>query len=91
MGECVRAFMADPDIGAVVVPMTTQPAMAERAAMLPPLCREGGRPILYAMTAGAVGDGARARMREANFPCFDRVSDVLSVLRAMEAEAAGRQ
>jgi len=88
--ECVRAFMADPDIGAVVVPMTTQPAMAERAALFPPLCREGGRPLIYAMTAGEVGDGARRRMREADFPCFDRVSDALSVLRALEAEAAGR-
>lgn len=90
MRESIRAFMADPDIGAVLVPMTTQPAMAERAAMLPPLCREGGRPLLYAMTAGEVGDGARRRMREADFPCFDRVSDALAVLRALEAEAAGR-
>jgi acyl-CoA synthetase (NDP forming) len=90
MRECVRAFMADPDIGAVLVPMTTQPAMAERAALLPPLCREGGRPLLYAMTAGEVGDAARRRMREADFPCFDRVSDALAVLRALEAEAAGR-
>ena len=38
---CLRAFMADPDIGAILVPMTTQPAMAKRAAMLPPLAREG--------------------------------------------------
>lgn len=88
--ECLRAFMADPDIGAVVYPMTTQPAMADRAAILPPLCREGGRPLLFAMTAGEVGDGARARMREADFPCFDRVSDALAVLGALEAEAAGR-
>ena len=89
--ECIRAFMADPDIGAVLFPMTTQPAMAERAALLPPLCREGGRPLLFAMTAGEAGDGARRRMREDDFPCFDRVSDVLAVLRALEAEAAGRR
>ena len=38
---CIRAFMADADIGAVVVPMTTQPAMAGRAALLPPLARKG--------------------------------------------------
>jgi acyl-CoA synthetase (NDP forming) len=88
--ECIRAFMADPDIGAVLFPMTTQPAMAERAALLPPLCREGGRPLLFAMTAGEAGDGARRRMREDDFPCFDRVSDVLAVLRALEAEAVGR-
>ena len=88
---CIRAFMADPDIGAVVVPMTTQPDMAGRAAMLPPLCREGGRPLLYVMTAGDVGDAARARMREADFPYLDRVADALAVLRALEAEAAGRE
>jgi acetyl-CoA synthetase (ADP-forming) len=90
MAECVRAFLRDPDIGALVFPMTTQPAMAARAALLPPLCRELGRPLLYVMTAGGVGDGARAAMREAGFPCFDRVSDALAVLRALEAEAEGR-
>ncbi len=88
--DCIRAFMADPDIGAVVFPMTTQPAMAARAALLPPLSREGGRPLLYVMTAGEVGDAARQRMREANFPFYDRVSDALAVLRALEAEAIGR-
>jgi acetyl-CoA synthetase (ADP-forming) len=70
--------------------MTTQPAMAKRAAMLPPLAREAGRPILYVMTAGSVGDGARAAMMEAGFPYFDRVADALAVLRALEEEAAGR-
>lgn len=90
MQACIRAFLADPDIGALVFPMTTQPAMAGRAAMLPPLAREAGRPILYVMTAGSVGDGARAAMLEAGFPWFDRVSDALAVLRALEEEAAGR-
>ncbi|WP_135465867.1 acetate--CoA ligase family protein [Crenalkalicoccus roseus] len=88
--ECLRAFLRDPDIGAVLVPMTTQPAMAARAALLPPLCREAGRPLLYVMMAGSVGDGARAAMREAGFPFLDRVSDALAVLGALEAEAAGR-
>lgn len=90
MEACIRAFLADPDIGALVFPMTTQPAMAQRAAMLPALCREAGRPLLYVMTAGSVGDGARAAMRAADFPYFDRVADALAALRAMEAEAAGR-
>ena len=90
MEACIRAFLSDPDIGALVFPMTTQPAMAKRAAMLPPLAREAGRPILYVMTAGSVGDGARAAMAAAGFPYFDRVSDALAVLRALEEEAAGR-
>ncbi|HWX49376.1 MAG TPA: acetate--CoA ligase family protein [Roseomonas sp.] len=87
---CIRAFMADPDIAAILYPMTTQPRMADYAALLPALAREGGKPILYAMTAGKVGDGARKAMAAANFPWFDRTGDVLQVLRAMEAEAAGR-
>ncbi|WP_165982325.1 acetate--CoA ligase family protein [Dankookia rubra] len=87
---CLRAFMADPDIGAVLVPMTTQPAMAKRAAMLPPLAREGDRPLLYVMMAGEVGDAARDAMRAADFPWFDHVAQALAVLRALEAEAAGR-
>ena len=67
---CLRAFMADADIGAILVPMTTQPAMAKRAAMLPPLAREGDRPLLYVMMAGEVGDAAREAMRAADFPVF---------------------
>ncbi|MEN0074527.1 MAG: acetate--CoA ligase family protein [Paracraurococcus sp.] len=90
LAGCLRAFMADPDIGAVLVPMTTQPAMAKRAALLPPLAREGGRPLLYVMMAGEVGDAARAAMQAANFPYCDHVAQALAVLQALEAEAEGR-
>jgi acetyl-CoA synthetase (ADP-forming) len=90
LSACMRAFMADPDIGAVVVPMTTQPAMAARAALFPTLCREGGRPVLFVMTAAEVGDAARRTLRAADFPFLDRVADALGVLRALEAEVAGR-
>jgi acetyl-CoA synthetase (ADP-forming) len=90
LAECIRAFMADPDVGAVAVPMTTQPDMAGRAALLPPLAREGGKPLLYVMSAGAVGDAARAAMRAADFPFFDRVGDALAVIHALDAAAAGR-
>jgi acetyl-CoA synthetase (ADP-forming) len=90
LADCIRAFMADPDVGAVVVPMTTQPDMAGRAALLPPLARDGGRPLVYVMSAGAVGDAARAAMRDADFPFFDRVGDALAVIRALDAAAAGR-
>ncbi len=86
----VRAFAADPDIGSIVVPMTTSPRMAANAALMPPLAREGDIPLLYVMGAGAVGDEARAAMRAADFPYYDRASDALAVLRALEAEAEGR-
>ena len=66
--DCIRAFMADPDIGAVVVPMTTQPAMAERAAMLPPLCREGGRPLLLRDDRGRGGRRGAAADARGRFP-----------------------
>lgn len=90
LSDCIRAFMADPDVGAVVVPMTTQPDMAGRTALFPLLAREGGKPLLYLMTAGAVGDASRAVMRAADFPFFDRMSDALAVARALDAAATGR-
>lgn len=90
MELCIRTFMADPDVGAVAFPMTTQPFMAQRAAILPALCREGGKPLVYVMSAGRIGDGARDKLREADFPFYDRVTDALAVLRAMETEAKGR-
>ncbi|MBB5690199.1 acetate--CoA ligase family protein [Roseomonas alkaliterrae] len=90
LAACIRAFMADPDVGAVAVPMTTQPDMAGRTALFPPLAREGGKPLLYVMTAGAVGDASRAVMRAADFPFYDRMADALAVARALDAEAAGR-
>lgn len=86
----LRAFMADPAIGAVVYPMTTQPGMAESAAMLPVVAREGGKPILFVMTAGDVGNEARARLMAEGFPYYDRISDVLAILRALDDEAAAR-
>lgn len=90
LSACIRAFMADPDVGAVVVPMTTQPDMMGRTALFPPLAREGGKPLLYLMTAGAVGDASRDVMRAADFPFFDRMSDALAVARALDAAAGGR-
>ncbi|NMJ43555.1 acetate--CoA ligase family protein [Roseomonas sp. JC162] len=90
LSDCIRAFMADPDVGAVVVPMTTQPDMAGRTTLFPPLAREGGKPLLYLMTAGAVGDASRDVMRAADFPFFDRMSDALAVARALDVAAAGR-
>jgi acyl-CoA synthetase (NDP forming) len=72
------------------VPMTTQPDMVGRTALFPPLGRAGGKPLLYLMTAGAVGDASRAVMRAADFPFYDRMSDAIAVLRALEAEAEGR-
>lgn len=90
LSDCIRAFMADPDVGAVVVPMTTQPDMAGRTKLFAPLAQEGGKPLLYLMTAGAVGDSSRAVMRAADFPFFDRMADALTVARALDAAAAGR-
>ncbi|WP_158291919.1 acetate--CoA ligase family protein [Paracraurococcus ruber] len=90
LAACIGAFLRDDDIGSVIVPMTTQPAMAARAAMLPPLAREGGRPLLYVMMAGEVGDAARARLRAAEFPFYDHAAQALAVQRALEQEAQGR-
>ncbi|WP_431284883.1 acetate--CoA ligase family protein [Humitalea sp. 24SJ18S-53] len=87
---CLRAFMTDPDIGAVIYPMATMPRMADHAARLPGLSREGATPILYAMTAGRVGDGARGKMLDADYPWFDRMADALQAWRVMEAVAQGR-
>ncbi len=86
----IRAFMADPAIGAIVYPMTTSPRMAEYAALLPALSREGGKPILFTMLAGQVGDDARAQLKDMNFPYFDRVADVLTTLQAMDDYAQTR-
>jgi acetyl-CoA synthetase (ADP-forming) len=90
LADCIRAFMADPDVGAIAVPMTTQPDMPGRAALLPPLARAGGKPLFYVMAAGAVGDAARAVMRAADFPFLDRMSDALAVIHALDEAAAGR-
>jgi len=90
LSECIRAFMADPDVGAVAVPMTTQPDMPGRTRLLAGLAKEGGKPLLYVMTAGAVGDAAREAMRAADMPFYDRMTDAMEVFRALEAAAAGR-
>lgn len=86
-----RALLDDPGIGALVCPATTQPRMAETAALYPPLARAAGKPVLYVATMGSVGDAGRQRLRDDGFPYFDRVADALGVLRALETEAALRR
>ena len=53
--------------------------------MLPPLAREGGRPLLYVMTAGEVATRRARRCAMPTSPILDHVAEALAVLRALEA------
>ena len=55
LSECIRAFMADEDVGAIVVPMTTQPDMAGRTALFPPLGRAGRKAVALPDDGGGGG------------------------------------
>ena len=88
VAAALSVLLADAEVGALVFPMTTQPRMAATAAEMPAVAARANKPLLFVMSAGEAGDAARAALRQAGYPCFDRVGDALAVLKAMDAVAA---
>ena len=75
---------------AVAVGLAAPAALAQAPEKTKLTIGVGGKPLFYIMAAGAVGDASRAAMRAADFPFFDRVSDALAVIRALDSAAVGR-
>ncbi|HLW47189.1 MAG TPA: acetate--CoA ligase family protein [bacterium] len=70
---------ADPDVGAVLVPLTTVPSYEETTRALATAGLRGGKPILFAVTPGSAADGPRRILRELGCRYYDRLDDALRV------------
>jgi acetyl-CoA synthetase (ADP-forming) len=76
------AVAADPDVGVVLVPLTTIPNYEQSVAALADGLRAGGKPTLFVVTPGSVATGVRAIIRERGICYCDRLDDGFRLLDA---------
>ncbi len=86
----VSAVMADPDIGAGLYVMTTQPDMPIAARAIAVVGEQCGKPLLYVNAAGSSGETARRILREMGYLSFDTPDEALRTLKALAADYALR-
>ena len=78
----VSALADDPDVGAILVPLTTTPSYEASVASLAEALRQCGKPALFVVTPGSVATGVRAIIRERGIVYCDRLDDGIRVLEA---------
>ncbi|HEV3175324.1 MAG TPA: acetate--CoA ligase family protein [Stellaceae bacterium] len=78
----VAALAGDPDVGLIMIPLTTTPHYEASVAALAEALRSCGTPALFVVTPGSVATGVRAIIREAGLAHCDRLDDGLRLLQA---------
>lgn len=79
----MRALTADPDVGVVLLYMSTMPFFSARTRSLVEAAKASGKPVVAGMLPGPAGDEPRAVLRELDCPYFDSAEDMLAALRGM--------
>jgi acyl-CoA synthetase (NDP forming) len=78
----VAALAGDPDVGLIMIPLTTTPHYEESVAALAEALQVCGKPALFVVTPGSVATGVRAIIRESGLAYCDRLDDGLRLLQA---------
>ncbi len=78
----VAALTADPDVGLIMIPLTTTPHYEASVAALSEALKTCGKPVLFVVTPGSVATGVRAIIRESGLAYCDRLDDGLRLLQA---------
>ncbi len=80
----LRTLAADPDVGVVLLYMSTMPFFAAHALRtLAQAALASGKPTLAVMVPGPAADEPRAVLRELGLPYFDSLEDLLAALRGL--------
>jgi len=79
----LNALVADPDVGVLLLYLTSMPFFPARTRTLAQEALGSGKPTLAVMLPGPAAEQPRAVLRELNFPYFDSVEDLLAALRGM--------
>jgi acyl-CoA synthetase (NDP forming) len=79
----LNALVADPDVGVLLLYLTSMPFFPARTRTLAQEALDSGKPTLAVMLPGPAAEQPRAVLRELNFPYFDSVEDLLAALRGM--------
>ncbi|MGH7125551.1 MAG: acetate--CoA ligase family protein, partial [Stellaceae bacterium] len=78
----VAALAGDPDVGLIMIPLTTTPHYEASVTALCGALKACGKPVLFVVTPGSVATGVRAIIRESGLAYCDRLDDGLRLLQA---------
>lgn len=73
---------ADPNVGVILVPLTTIPNYEASVTGIADGLLAAGKPALFAITPGSVATGVRAIIRQKGIAYCDRIDDAMRVLKA---------
>ncbi len=85
----MRALASDPDVGLVLLYLTSMPFFEARARVLAQTALDSGKPVLAVMLPGPAADRPRSVLRELGCPYFDSTDDMLAALRGVFEYRAG--
>ncbi len=85
----MRALASAPEVGLVLLYLTSMPFFSARVRTLAQTALESGKPVLAALLPGRAADGPRAILRELGCPYFDSTDELLSGLRGVFDYRAG--
>lgn len=77
--RAMSVLAGDPEVGAVLVALTTVPFYEETTRALARAAVRSGKPVLFAVTPGSAADGPRRVLRELGCHSYDRLDDALRV------------
>ena len=78
----VSALTGDPDVGLIMIPLTTTPHYEASVTALCDALKTSGKPVLFVVTPGSVATPIRAIIRESGLVYCDRLDDGLRLLQA---------
>ncbi|HUK09859.1 MAG TPA: acetate--CoA ligase family protein [Stellaceae bacterium] len=78
----MRALAADPDVGLIVIALSSMPFFEQRTRLLASEGLASGKPVLCSILPGPAADRPRAALRDVGCPSFEAPEDgLLRVLR----------
>jgi acyl-CoA synthetase (NDP forming) len=80
--QLVAAVAADPDVGVILIPLTTTPNYERAVTALADALCACGKPGLFVVTPGSVATGVRAIIRQRGISYCDRLDDGVRLLQA---------
>lgn len=81
--KLLRQVMADPDIAAGILLLTTQPDMDDVARTVVETGSSCGKPLLFVNAGGRAGHAAHAVTSEAKYPAFDHPLGAVRVIASL--------
>ncbi|HEY6431151.1 MAG TPA: acetate--CoA ligase family protein [Acetobacteraceae bacterium] len=85
----MRTLASDPDVGLLLLYLTSMPFFEARARVLAQTALESGKPVIAVMLPGPAADRPRAVLRELGCSYFDSTDDMLAALRGVYEYRAG--